>query len=491
MPDIDDRDAPAGGTMQHRSGIWGWCDDFFRAAALEHFNIAFGLMFVGMLLAVASFLLPDSLSVQFDGRLKGGAMIAPPPEFAGKAVAGGGTIAPKQVGYGFAPNWLLTGILLLPLAVMQALKARASIEKVIETLVDRRMLVTTDFQTPDKAKILEAWRTRSRKIMPFVAIVAAVVIAMVIYDYLDVVAQWTIATGPELSKLANGVTLHHPDYEFDWSVAAAFKDTTVNRWLNLAFAGAAYFVIAGFGSAFLFGVFIYFIAFGGFFERHKLERQGLMLIPNPQSTDSKSRCGFEEFEEFFDPFIQAAVLTALIALAIYLQNMYLRAPEQPDIFVMVLKPLTDLIKEMGIPGELIQKDLFANIVELTGFQFISRVPLQIFAAAIGLLILVIVVFGYVWSILRSSAISGQKILKGAKKRDEDLIVAGAAYTDADIGKTDDIQVWPLGWVSINFLLPCIVLVIASLYYPRLVSLILAALIAQSIKTVVNKIQGKS
>jgi hypothetical protein len=221
-----------------------------------------------------------------------------------------------------------------------------------------------------------------------------------------------------------------------------------------------------------------------------------MLIPNPKSADTHSRCGFEEFEDFFDPFIQAAAATALIALAMYLQNMYLRAPEQSDIFEMVLKPLTGLIKQMGDTGnlnfqELFTDELLVNVVELTGFQFASRVPLQIFGSAIGLLILVVVVFAYVWSILRSSAISGQKMLAGAKPADADLNVAGTAYTAEDIEKTEKIQAWPLGWVSINFLLACIVVVIASLYYPRLVSLILAALIAQSIIKIVNRIRGKT
>ena len=479
-----------------REGAWAslqrHVDDWLKAMADEHDQVALWLLISGLLLSVAAFLLPDILSVRFDGALKDGASIVPPEGYA--------RIVSKEVGFMFAPNWMLTGIVLLPYAVMQALKARSEIEGVFRTLIERRMLVTSAFGRPDVDMVLDAWRRRSRRMMPFLLLVLVVVFGMVIYDYLTVVLQWTTASGDALAALIRDVpppqkvvTLHHADYEFYWSVAAIFRNSTIGATWNALFAAAAYLLIAGFGSAFLFGIFIYFIAFGGFFNRRAMERNGLRLIPDPKSDDEKGRCGFEAFEDFFDPFIQAAVATALIALAMYLQNMYLRAPEQANIVNMVFGPLTDFIRELFSGkldfAKLVDKGLVDNIAQLTGFRFVSGIPMQIFGSAIGLLVLVVVVFAYVWSMLRGSAISGRAALRAQATAQPGAAVSGTVYTGEDIAKLAKIPVWPLGWISMNLLLSCIIVVIAALYYPRLVTLIVAVLIVRSVKSVLGRLHG--
>ena len=267
-----------------------------------------------------------------------------------------------------------------------------------------------------------------------------------------------------------------------------FRGTEINPWVNVIFAGLAYLFIAALGTCFLFATFFYFFAVGGFFSKTNLKNLNLILLPNPKSGDA--RCGFEVFEEFFDPFIQTAVATAAIALAMYLQNVYLRAPTQPDIFTMVLGPIQDMVEKLlENPGEfqlgdIVNLGLLINIKELSGFKF-TGIPLQVFGSAVALLLIVVIVFGYVWWFLRESALSG----KDALSKHGNSPVAGVIYTEDERAKIDEIQVWPIGWISLNLLLSCIAVVIASLWWPRLITLILALFIVRALTRVIKTIRG--
>lgn len=472
-----DQSEPPADTAGGSGSLWGRMDRFVATAADNAYGIGVALLIICLLLALAAFFI-DVLAVTFDGNLKGGTIIDPPEGF--------DSIEPKQVGFLAAPNWFLTGFLFLPYAVMQALKVRSAIEPVIDALVENRMLVTQSFEVPNREAILLAWRKRSQHWMPVVSFVALIVFGLVVFDFIDVVAQWTLASETKLAELAKDVTLHHGDYEFDWSVAAVFEATTINRWVNVIFAGLAYLFIAAFGACFLFAAFFYFFTVGGFFSKSNLTKLDLVLLPNPRSTDA--RCGFEVFEEFFDPFIQTAIVTAVIALSMYLQNIYLRAPTQPDIFVMVLGPIQAIVEKLlESPGDFNLGDftnlgLLTNIKELSGFKF-NEIPLQVFGSAVALLLIVLIVFGYVWWFLRESALSGKDVLT----KHGNSPVAGVLYTEDERARIDEIQVWPIGWISLNLLISCIAVVILSLWWPRLIALILALFIYRALSRLINTI----
>lgn len=480
MPSEHSHNAPPSQSALGSNSLWGRMDRSVRTAAANFHEIAIVLVIIGLMLAVASFLI-DVMSVTFDGKLKGGAVIDPPKNFT--------RIVSKQVGFGYAPNWLLTGFLFLPYAVMQALRARSAIERVIDALIEQRMLVTLAFEAPNREEILESWNKRSRRMMPVVSLVALTVFGLVVYDFMTVVAQWTIASEAGLRELAEGVTLHHKDYEFDWSVAATFEATKINPWVNVIFAGLAYLYIAAFGTCFLLAAFFYFTAVGGFFSKNSLARQNLRLIPNPRSADA--RCGFEVFEEFFNPFIQAAMLTAVIAFTMYLQNIYLRAPVQADIFTMILEPIQIIVEnliefsEKTTLGDLTNLRLLTDITVLSGYEFIG-IPLQVWGGSIMLLLIVMLVFGFVWATLRDNALSGAHALAAHGVSP----VAGVTYTDNERARIHHIQVWPLSWISMNLLLACIVLVIASLWWPRLITLIVALIIVRVMAKVIGTIRGR-
>ena len=455
-------------------------DDLAARWAAEYQTTFIVLLVTGLLLIVAAYLL-DVLSVPFDGALRGGAVILSPP--------GAEAIVTKQVGYGFAPNWALTGFVLLPYAVMQALKARYGVEGMIGDLIDQRMLVTDAFGKPDPETVLGVWRRRSRGMMPLATLVVVIVMALVVWDFVTVVAQWDVASDAELRSLAAGVDLHHGDYEFDWSVAAAFAKPPVAGWADLLFAGIAYLVVAAFGAAFLYAAFFYFLAFGNFFSRSNLKRSGLLLVPNPRDEDP--RCGFGTLAQFFEPFVLCAAATALIALAMYLQNLYLRAPGQEDIVSMVFQPVEQIIgklvdsPEAGL-GALADTGVFTSIATLTGIDFSEvRLPLQVVGSAVGMLLLVIIVLGYVWYFLRESAVSGRdRLLEHGEQP-----VAGTTYSADELARIHKIQVWPVGWISVNLLLACIGVVIASMWWPGLVALILAMLVYRALRTVYKAVRG--
>ena len=475
--ELDDRARQRSGSYQ--GSMWARMDRAVERLAERFHGVAVGLFLTGLLLAVGSFLI-GVFGVEFDGELKYGLRITAPE---------GQTLVPKQVGFGFAPNWFLTGAFLLPYAIMQLLKARLAVEPLIETLIDRQMLVTTSFERPDSGAVIDAWREKSRQMMPVVFFVVVVVFGLAVYDFVSVVAQWTLADEAQLIALVgDGVTLHHKDYEFDWSVAAIFASTDINPLVNVVFAGAAYLAIAALGACFLFAGFIYFFVFGNFFSHQNLCKQELQLVPNPKSEDS--RCGFEVFEEFFDSFIQAAVVAAVIALGMYLQNIYLRAPEQGHIASMVLGPVQSIIEDLMNNaselklGDLLGSGMLQNVYELSGYEF-GGVPLQVFGSAVALLLIVVIVFGYVWWFLRASALQGAATLsaRGAG------MVSGSHYTAEDLKKLSEISVWPLSWISVNLLLACIVVIIACVWWPRLVALFLALAIYRAIVTVYKALAG--
>lgn len=463
--------------------FWGRLDDFIERCANYFVEITVGLMLLGLLITVGAFLL-GVIGVEFDGGLKGGTTVYGPD---------GKNIVTKQVGFGWAPNWMLTGVVLLPYAVMLALKARLAVPDLISTLINNNMLVTGAFEKPDERTLMELWRQKSRRVLPFVFLVVIVVFGLVVYDFVDVVAQWILASPDQLAAMINDpndkVTLHHKDYEFDWSIVASFENHTINKWANLLFSGAAYIYMAGFGAAFLFGAFFYFMAFANFFAAHNLRRNGLQLIPNPRSTDK--RCGYEEFERFFDPFVQMAVVSSLIALGMYLQNVYLRAVDQTSIFKMIFEPIQNILEklldadgEMTL-GELANLGVLKNIYELSGFSF-GGIPLQVTGSAIALLLITMFVFAYIWWFLRESALDGARNLIARESNPE----LDSDYSEAEVERVKEIDVWPVSWISVNLLACCIVVVIASIWWPRLVTLFVAYGIYVAIKRVWSAFQPR-
>lgn len=415
---------------------------------------------IGLLLIGASYVL-DIHSVQFDGSLQDYRLLTNDDG----ALT---TFAPKEVGYLLAPNWGLTGLIFLPLAFLSALRARASIKPLLRSLVDKNMLVSSSFELVSKDLVVEQWEKESSKwtAIGIVMFIFSFVLVMIV-DFVPVVANWLLSSPQEIKEMAKSMTLQHDTFEFDWSVAATFKDPVIDPVPNLAFGFFAYIVIAAIGSGFLFASFISFIALCAFFSPTKLESRGLILLPKVDSDDP--RLGFESFENFFEHLVQASIFTATIAVSMHLQNVYLRAPKYEDIIEMVFGDTIDKMR-----AAISDFDLTAIINNLTSTSQALGVPLkemtlQSFASSLALFMICAVVFICVWVWLRVAALDGQKRL-----RDLDTLSKDQKR------RLDQMNIWPVGWISLNSLIIIAILVGLSMWYVNFVSVVIIYFIIRAL-----------
>ena len=417
-----------------------------------------GILFViGLILLGLSFFL-DLHQVSFDGNLQ----LIQVPAFLNAKEEAVALMITKEVGYVFAPNWGLTGLILLPLAIMYILRAKAAIEPMIRDLIKNRMLVSRDLEPVEPEHIIERWRKESGR-WTLIGTVVLVLIAVFVLvgDFIPVVARWLIWDAEVVKDFVIGknLTLLDDTYEFDWSIAATFKDPVVGTTANLIFSFIAYLFIAIFGSAFLFAAFIYFISVSAFFSSSGLRKHGLYLIPNLSSGDK--RLGFEVLERFFDSLINACLLTATITVSMHLQNVYLRTPEHMNIGEMVFSQTFDELRE-----NLANIAVGAIFESLTSTSEVLKVDigdltLQTFTTAVALFLLSAIVFMCLWGWLRMSAIDGKKMLLAAGTLDE-----------PQKKKLRQMKVWPVGWISLNFLIFVFFMVGLSMWYVNFVSLVM-------------------
>ena len=109
--------------------------------------IAILTLLAGLLLTATSFMLGIH-DIRFDGSVSG-QMVPGFPD---------ATEYTKQVGYVWAPNWSITGIIFLPLALFNLLLAIRTIERLLHELVDTGMLRHRDFSSPNPEEVIAHWR---------------------------------------------------------------------------------------------------------------------------------------------------------------------------------------------------------------------------------------------------------------------------------------------------------------------------------------------
>ncbi len=381
-------------------------------------------------------------------------------QVAGTNVIGFEPLSTKQVGYLYAPNWALASIVLLPLALLNLLNARDGIEPLINTLIEQRMLIRIDNSPIDAPALMEMWRRESIR-WSFICFLLFIFTAIfTLYgDFYSVVWQWNLHPEVQLKEFTveNPLRISHSKYEFDWSVGSTLSGIDVGKWTNAIFALIAYLLVPIFGAGFLLSGFVWFLSFCTFFSRSSLRRKGLVLVPDTASSDC--RAGFENFEEIFDHLVQAAIYTALLALVMHLQNVFLRSPFHSTIVDMVFGGAIETLPSL-------QKFDFSPLMSfLTTVDSVIGVPIdganfQIFISALAMILLVVIVVGSIWASLRRSAIDGRRYLTQnhnlSKEQKECL------------GK---MAVWPVGWISLNWLVGVVFVVFMSMYIVNLVSLI--------------------
>ena len=455
--------------------IWRYAAD--RAIPVAGILVVSGFILFGL----ATYL--NLLSVQFSGLLKEGVV---PATFDAAGQPEPMHIT-KQVGYFFAPNWLLTGLVLLPAAIYYLLRSRAALEPLICRLVERKMIVDEQGQAVGEDRVLEVWKRHSRwwsniATVVFICCVAFTVIA----DFIPVVLVWNLVTPSELAGMldAEQVALDHAQYEFDWSVASTFAGTRIPGWVNAAFAAIAYLVVPVFGSAVLFSAMTWFFSTHAVFSNRSLSREGLRLVPDAETTDP--RCGFQVFEEFFSSLVRATFFTAVIVVAMHLQNVYLRSPIYSNIMEMVFGN-----KLQVTAAKLYGFDFGGVFAELTSLTLtfdalrtdVSRLSPQTFVAAVALAMLALIVFGMVWGWLRASAISGRDYMVGELEK--------RSTRDSKLKtRLKKMRIWPLGWADLNTLLAAIVIVAGSMIWTNFLVFAVALLILWATVHVLNVIRDR-
>ena len=212
-----------------------------------------------------------------------------------------------------------------------------AIETLLRDLVQSGMLCHRDFSIADSDVVIQYWRRRAR---PWAWIGLGVAIfsgAFIVFsDFCPVVIQWLMdgdLRSDILDALNEKVLLAHPTHEFDWSVAATFDNSVIGPNANAFFAFVAYLFIPIVGTSIVFGAFVFLCVFCAFFSESMRHDLNLVLVPDLSSEDP--RRGFERFEGFFHNIILAAICTGAMAVAMHLQNVFLRSLKHETIIDMV------------------------------------------------------------------------------------------------------------------------------------------------------------
>lgn len=444
--------------MHRIESFWDWL-------VKDATRVVFSLVLIGLALTIVSFGL-NLHDVVFNGRLIDGTEILGPK---------GNQISPKQVGFIWAPNWALTGIILLPGAVYYALLARGEVEATIRRLIERQMLVTRDFKKANVDEILKMWKRESRGWTIHITGAFLLAVGLVFFlDFIPVVGWWLLAEPSQIEALVNNpknpVNIQNDTYEFDWSIAATFENTDVYWLPNLVFAAAAYLVIGILGSGFLLASFIWFASVISFFSKSRLREHGLYLIPDIKSKDPHKRKGFENFEPFFTDLILASIFTISIGVMMHLQNVYLRAPSQTSIVEMIF---SDTITKLETAKDL--GDVFGVFTSMSEVLEVpaSSITMQTYAGHIILILVAFIVFSCIWIWLRNLAYRSVDILGIKENLNE--------KETANLKK--NMNIWPVGWISLNRLIAIFALIAVSMWFVNFIALIILFFIGVAAKQI--------
>lgn len=439
-------------------------------------EIGISFLLAGIVLCLWSFAIGVG-DVQFNGKV------------AGITIQGAEDLVTKQVGFLWAPNWGLTSVFLIPICIYLLCAARGTIEDTIRTLITRKMLRRTDGAPVNEAEVLEAWDQRSATwVVPAIVLVTIAVLSVIFLDFKPVVMDWLLneaiatdalgcETPPFKSDGSRCITLQHSTFEFDWSIAKILDESSVGLYANMAFSLVAYLYVAVFGAGIVIGALIWFIAFASFMEPKNLARHDLELVPDIHSTDPRS--GFEVFEAMYMYMIYAVVFTAFIALAMHLQNVFLRAPEFGNIFEMTfggLQPAFDSLAS-GKFAETI--NLLVSMRDALNITGSSGINLQIIATALGMFIL---------ALLMSLALVIWPQISAS--RGKQRLLADKTLTDKQSYAIYKMSVWPAPAMPRTFVATLLVMFVMSLIYVNFLTLLLAALILNSVAPLLGSLVKK-
>jgi hypothetical protein len=133
----------------------------------------------------------------------------------------------KQVGYMAALNWSFYSIVMAPLIVFFAIGTLQAFNKTLSNICERGMARDKDFNLIDYDTLKESWshHLHNNQVMFLVIVIAAVFFMM--HDW------WNVVGYPLLNPDQIKATLNDALYEYDWSVAALFKNMFYSPLVSL------------------------------------------------------------------------------------------------------------------------------------------------------------------------------------------------------------------------------------------------------------------
>lgn len=439
--------------MRYLKNFFSSVDRYWMWLARHPFEVSMMFSVVGLSLCVWAFLIGVAW-VPWNGQVGG-------------QTVSGLNVSPKEVGFLLAPNWALAGAILLPCGIGFLCSAAGSTERTIEILFERGMLQKLSDEAISQKAIMEKWRRTSVvwSTISFTAI--PIVTAVISVDFYTVVATWLLEPSSAANSIkSNLIAINDPVYEFDWSIAAimgtANPTALPSAISNLFFSGFAYLHIAILGPAFLLFGFIWTWAFSSFLSQNRLERMGYVLVPDLSDTSDKKRCGFEVFENRFGFLILASIATAIVALAMHLQNVFLRSPEHSNILDMVFGQYVETFRnwEKFEISEFF--DLLLTVDEATQLDLTTGANLQFMVTWLVFFLLSMIVAGSSTLWLVVTATSGKARL-----------LASGAISEVQKERLEAMDYWPISWMTARQFVIFISAIMLSMYVVNLLALFLA------------------
>lgn len=382
-------------------------------------------------------------------------------------VAEGGKAISRQVGYLFAPNWSINYLLLLPLAVYLMLEVIGGFYEALEQLYEREMVRDQSFAVVNDLGVVAAWVSGTRLRTILLVVLAVALPAIVSY------LEWYPNNYQRVLQLG-GPAPAPKDY--DWGLRALVEQWTPwGRRLNVAFDFLAFTC-----QAILLGTIIAFFLVCLDFAR--AIGHAPRLVPDLRS--GHERRGFEDFEHPLRHLLIVTLVAYLMCYFVRLENVYLASPGFSSL------------------GDFVNRDILNGVVAAVQggsgwrnelprlFAVAAPVSRQAFLAGSAAFILLVFTFQLVVMTVGSAASRARATaLRHFNARGNHARVLFDMPPAEERDQLRTMNVWPLGYFTLNALLTLAFMALATLYYYRIglfafgfiVLLILGRLLSQAIR----------
>jgi hypothetical protein len=383
----------------------------------------------------------------------------------------------KEVGYLWAPNWSIHGVLVLPLIVLFGLLTFRKIEPTLERMAARGMVRTVDTLKPvPAAELVAAWRRGDVAWTIVLGIIAVLATGFIAYD------GWFVVTDPvSHPEKLSGIGLGDPAYEYDWSISCLYAKSRTDCGALTAFAVTGYTLIAAVSTVFAFLVAVVALRFMAFVSSAGNKRGEWLVVVDVKSLkQNEKRFGWDEFEPFFSNLLYWAIFVLFSLWLMVVQNSYLRDPNSDSVLSFIFADSKAIAAVSDINGVL--KAFAADGVAVFARvgQWLFTEPSRFFFAnwqtELG-----VVLFGLVcaiavvgaWLLLRATALKSQEIAHSKAKA---LAAEAGMKTKAFHERLDEMDYWPVAWIGQIRLFGLMLLMYASVFTYRLMLVVLVLVI---------------